>query len=302
VWRTGYPNLAVYVVDDGSTDDTAAVAEQLCLEDPRCRLLRHPGGRNRGVSATRNLAISSSNSEWIAFLDSDDEYLPHRFERFAAMQEQADVAGQDAIYELAEVRSEAGRSSEANWWDAAGGSTFGVQSRLEGEALLSRLFEGACWQAGALMVRRSLLEVTGLFDERKTIAEDCDLWFRIALAGHPVAGDLDRPVTVYWRHTSNTYNQDPRHRLAMVDAMLDACAFSARNGRRHYRLACEKTRQYALRAVIALRESGEPMLAAKLLSKMAGRGQFRFLLNLQGLRQAQAVARELAFGRKAPPT
>jgi glycosyltransferase involved in cell wall biosynthesis len=302
VLGTCYPNLTVHVIDDGSEDETSSVAEQLCREDSRCRLWRHPEGRNLGVSAARNLGIRQSESDWLAFLDSDDEYLTHRFEGFTAMMKQGTLADTDAIYELAEVRSEAGRPDEGNWWNSEGGVTFGVHEALEGEALVSSLFEGACWQAGALMLRRSLLAKTGLFDTTKAIAEDCDLWLRVAMAGRAVAGDLSRPVTVYWRHDANTYNTDPRHRLAMLDAMLDACAFAAHTGRPFLALARGKTRQYAMRAVVALRESGEPALAAKVLAKMAARGRIDFLLSWQALRQTQALAREVFLGRRATPT
>jgi cellulose synthase/poly-beta-1,6-N-acetylglucosamine synthase-like glycosyltransferase len=60
----------VIVVDDHSTDDTAAVAASL-----GARVIRH--SENRGASAARNTAIAASNCAWLAFLDSDDEWLPH---------------------------------------------------------------------------------------------------------------------------------------------------------------------------------------------------------------------------------
>jgi len=80
VFATGHAPLKVIIVDDGSLDGTIGVAEGLCREfHPHCRLLRHPDGANRGVSASRNLAIAATDSEWVAFLDADDFYHPNRF-------------------------------------------------------------------------------------------------------------------------------------------------------------------------------------------------------------------------------
>ena len=64
----------ILVIDDGSADDTAAVAERL-----GARVLRHE--RNRGVSAARNTALDAAGGEWVAFLDTDDEWLPFHLER-----------------------------------------------------------------------------------------------------------------------------------------------------------------------------------------------------------------------------
>jgi glycosyltransferase involved in cell wall biosynthesis len=67
------PPAEVVVVDDGSSDDSAAVAERL-----GARVIRHE--RNRGVSAARNTALEEAAGEWVAFLDTDDEWLPHHLE------------------------------------------------------------------------------------------------------------------------------------------------------------------------------------------------------------------------------
>lgn len=65
------------LVEDGSTDATLALAHELALLHPSIRLLQHPGGRNRGISASRNLALSHARAPIIAFLDADDVWLPH---------------------------------------------------------------------------------------------------------------------------------------------------------------------------------------------------------------------------------
>lgn len=62
------------VVDDGSTDDTAAVVEAECREDPRVRLIRLP---TSGVGSARNAGLVAARGRWLAFLDSDNTWVPH---------------------------------------------------------------------------------------------------------------------------------------------------------------------------------------------------------------------------------
>jgi len=75
-------DLEVIVVDDGSTDATAAIVQGFAAQDARVRLIRHESPR--GVSAARNTAIRAATGDWIALLDADDEFTPIRLERLVA--------------------------------------------------------------------------------------------------------------------------------------------------------------------------------------------------------------------------
>ncbi len=76
-----YRTLEVVVVDDGSTDDTAAIVEAVACRDPRVRLVRQANG---GPSAARNLGIAHSRGALIAPLDADDLWLPNKIARQVA--------------------------------------------------------------------------------------------------------------------------------------------------------------------------------------------------------------------------
>jgi glycosyltransferase involved in cell wall biosynthesis len=288
VFATGYPGISIVIIDDGSTDATRLIGERLCVEwEGRCRLLWHPGGGNHGVSSSRNLGISISNSEWIALLDADDFYLPNRFEAF--LREYADGKSFDAIYGMAEIQIDAlGRAPTPTVTER-----FGIAESLSGELLLTALLKGNSWHTDAFTVRRELLQRTGLFDPDKCIAEDCDLWFRIAALGRIVAGDLENPGSVYWRHANNTYHYKPEHRIAMVKAMLDAWAWTKRNGASPSMVCVfrESVPAYVTRSIISAREAGQPQVAWELLRLMARHGKFGFLVRPTTVRQVLSMAR-----------
>lgn len=71
----------IIVVDDASPDRSAEIVKSYAAKDSRIRLLNHPDQGNHGAGASRNLAIENALCEFIAFLDADDFYLPHRFEK-----------------------------------------------------------------------------------------------------------------------------------------------------------------------------------------------------------------------------
>jgi glycosyltransferase involved in cell wall biosynthesis len=74
-----FTDFELLVIDDGSTDATAELVDDYIRGDLRVRSLVHP--RNAGVSAARNLGLREANGELIAFLDSDDEWLPGKLRR-----------------------------------------------------------------------------------------------------------------------------------------------------------------------------------------------------------------------------
>lgn len=87
VLRQTFADFELLVVDDGSKENTLEVARSIAAGDARMSVLQHPGGVNRGVSATRNVGIARARGRYVAFLDADDAWHPEKLEAQVAYME-----------------------------------------------------------------------------------------------------------------------------------------------------------------------------------------------------------------------
>jgi glycosyltransferase involved in cell wall biosynthesis len=156
-----FQDFEIIVVDDGSTDETAA-AVQACV-DPRITLTRHD--RRRGGSAARNTGIRAGSAPYVAFLDSDDEWLPTKLERQLEVFECSDE-------DLALVYTGAE-------WVYADGTVQTVIPRRYVDLARQLLTANVVGETSVGMVRRSALNEIGGFDESLPSSQDMDLWLRI---------------------------------------------------------------------------------------------------------------------------
>ena len=71
----------IILIEDGSTDSSLEVCEELVYRYDKVSLYSHPNHVNKGAGASRNLGIEKANNKWIAFLDADDIFLENRFNK-----------------------------------------------------------------------------------------------------------------------------------------------------------------------------------------------------------------------------
>jgi glycosyltransferase involved in cell wall biosynthesis len=281
--ETGYPQLEIIPVDDGSGDRTLQIAEALRAQNPSVvRVFGHEDNVNHGVSATRNLGILKSTGDLICFLDADDYVLPHRFQ--TCVQRMKDDETIDGVYELSRVKLEGPSEGKGFWED---GGIFGIQEDLAPDLLLRKLLSGQTWATSAILVRRSLLERTGLFREDMRFAEDCHLWFRMACVGRIVGGNLTDPVSVYSRHENNAYQYTLERRVDMVRAMTDVYSWAKQKplNKATLRTLFEGVRDFVLNAIIVARENGQAALARRIFAIPLRARCFGLVVNPQALRQ-----------------
>lgn len=157
-----FASFELIVVDDGSRDGTAEKVREL---HPDTRIVRLPG---KGVSAARNAGVAAAKSGWVAFLDSDDLWLPQKLER--QMEAIARDGAIRAIFtgEIWERHGRRVNPMKKHAKDAPGpDGFFGRSCRI---CLVS---------ASSIAVRRDVFDEVGLFDEAMPVCEDFDMWLRI---------------------------------------------------------------------------------------------------------------------------
>jgi len=159
--------VEIIVVDDGSTDDTPAV---LARYAGRIRGVRQP---NRGLAAARNAGLAIAHGTYVSFLDADDVMMPTKLAEQVAVLDRAPTVGWtycDVLIETVTTGAET-RASEQ----------FGYGARMLEGWLFPELIRGNFIPVIAPLVRRTVLDAVGGFDERLTALEDWDLWLRMSL-------------------------------------------------------------------------------------------------------------------------
>ena len=91
VLRQSFADFELLLVDDGSTDGSAALAHELAKKDGRIRVLEQP---NAGICAARNLGLQHCRGQWFTFCDDDDTMLPHALETLLVL---AKSTGADVV-------------------------------------------------------------------------------------------------------------------------------------------------------------------------------------------------------------
>jgi glycosyltransferase involved in cell wall biosynthesis len=196
------PEVAeIILVEDGSPDESLAVCKDLEKQFEKVRCFQHPSGINRGISASRNFGIGKAVYPYIAFLDADDWYLPHRFKKDKVIFEKNNNA--DAAYSCAILEEYLGNNERRYGIRSDPGFTFKEWDLpydfYKKKITLNRVL----FHTNTVTLKREFLIKGKIFDERLRLHEDTELWDRLIRRGLFIASEWEAPVSVIRRHGKN---------------------------------------------------------------------------------------------------
>ena len=191
VLRQEGPSFEILVVDDGSRDATRHLVEGTPSVKVQTQYFYQT---NRGPSAARNLGIQHARGRFIAFLDSDDEWLPGKLK---AQLDFFERNPDSLICQTEEIWIRDGRRVNPM-----------KKHKKQGGLIFERCLALSVVSPSAVMMRREFFDEVGLFDESLPVCEDYDLWLR-ASARFPI-GLIDKAFVVkYGGHTDQLSRRLP---------------------------------------------------------------------------------------------
>ncbi len=216
-------DVELIVVDDGSVDGTAA---RVSGYQPKVRYVVRP---HRGPGAARNYGAGLARGEWLAFLDADDFWYPHKLADQLGLADRHPTldfitGNHHTVDETGRLMGEAFADNEM------------IKSQLGGVAPQDTVFareaagqyvEHRFGILSTTMVRAGLFGRVGGFSERYGLAEDIHLMFRLAAKGRSF-GAVRRPVAAYRRRAASTsHRDDERRHCVTIDALTDLLRYHA---------------------------------------------------------------------------
>ena len=225
-----YPADEILVVDDGSEDDTL---KRIRLEQQDVHVLEQP---HSGVSAARNLGIREATGDWIAFLDSDDEWMPQKLEKqLAALAKTPNLA----FCHTDEIWIRNGRRVNPM-----------KKHRKYGGNIFEQCLPLCVISPSSTILHRRLFEEVGLFDESLPACEDYDLWLRIT-ARFPVLY-IDEPLIMKYGGHEGQLSQHfwgmDRFRIRALENILNSKILTKKQREAAEKILVAKIRIYLIGA------------------------------------------------------
>lgn len=187
VFAQTFEDWELIIADDGSSTDTRSYLRTID-DPPRVRVIWLPHSGKPSIA--RNAALRQARGEYVAFLDSDDIWLPRKLEtQIASLRRHADRNWSYTSFAL--VDASGNPAARKRSWPAPSGWI--LEKLLSGEVVIA---------LPSVIVSRQWLEQFGGFDEELVMCEDDELWFR--LAAHGGIDGVDEPLTLIRRHAQHS--------------------------------------------------------------------------------------------------
>lgn len=202
VLRQSMSQYELIVVDDGSTDQTAAALA------PYANRLQYITQENAGVSAARNAGIRAAKGEFVAFLDSDDEWLPGK------LAAQCAFFNANPPYVICQTLE--------RWIRHGRFTNIPETHKKKADFIFGESLRRCMITCSSVMIRRALFDEVGLFNETLPACEDYDLWLRIARR-HPIGLIPTEHLIRYGGHAdqlSSRYTGNDRYRIRSIMGLL----------------------------------------------------------------------------------
>ncbi|MCW8895318.1 glycosyltransferase family A protein [Sulfurimonas sp.] len=202
VFSQTYHPKEVIVIDDGSTDETSQIQNLF----PK---IKYYYQENSGVSSARNLGINKSTCNWIAFLDSDDEWHIDKLKQHVEFHK----SSPDTLMSY----------TDEKWIRNGIDVKLSKKYQKFGGDIFAECLSHCIIAPSATVIHKSLLDEVGLFDESLEVCEDYDMWLRVALKNQ--IGLIDKKLIIKYggaddQLSSKFWGMD-RFRVQALEKLLD---------------------------------------------------------------------------------